>query len=90
MGLKRTKSSVTEPFECPICCMDYPAAKVPELTLDLGCGHRFCRVCWNEYLVTKVQGEGESARIQCMATGCERIVKPNVLDEVVSSDISKK
>lgn len=70
--------------------MDYPADRVNEMTLDMGCGHRFCRACWSEYLIGKVNGEGESANIQCMATGCGRIVKAGVLDTLVSSDISKK
>lgn len=90
-SIKRTQSSTkAEPFECPICCSDYPADKTAEMTLDLGCGHRFCRACWTEYLVGKVTGEGESAKIQCMATGCGRIVKAEVLDGLVNGDVSKK
>lgn len=99
--IKRTKSSSStsflqsiqsskEPFECPICCLDYPPDKVGVETLDLGCGHQFCRNCWGEYLVGKVLGEGESAKIQCMATGCSRVVKPEILDGLVTSDVSKK
>jgi ariadne-1 len=70
--------------------MDYPAESVETETLDLGCGHRACKACWSEYLVGKVKGEGESAKIQCMEKGCGRIVKPDVLDSLASSEVSKK
>lgn len=38
----------------------------------------------------KVKGNGESAKIQCMEKGCGRIVKGDVVDDLVSSEISKK
>jgi ariadne-1 len=79
-----------EPFECPICCMDYPRDKVDEETFALGCGHRFCRKCWGEYLGGKIKGEGESARIQCMENGCSRIVREEVVDGLVTGDVSKQ
>lgn len=86
---KRTRA-LPGPFECPICCMDFTKEQAATQTLALGCGHRFCRACWTEYLNGKVQGEGESVRIQCMESGCERVVREEVVDELVTSNVSKK
>ncbi|KAK8853178.1 hypothetical protein IAR55_003880 [Kwoniella newhampshirensis] len=87
----RTRSRLpTEPFECPICCTDFDKTLVEGSTFAMGCGHRFCRDCWGEYLSGKVKGEGESAKIQCMESGCQRVVREEVIDEIVSSDISKR
>jgi ariadne-1 len=77
-------------FECSICCVDYPKDQAEAQTLALGCGHRFCRTCWTEYLNGKVQSEGESARIQCMENGCNRIVREEIVDELVTGNVSKK
>lgn len=78
------------PFECPVCCIDYPASAVGVETYALGCEHRFCKSCWKEYLAGKVTGEGESAKIQCMESGCNRIVREEVVDEFVDPPVSKK
>lgn len=88
----RTRSSAVDagPFECPVCCVEYSKGQVATQTLALGCGHRFCRGCWTEYLSGKVKTEGESANIQCMESGCDRIIRPEILDELVTADVSKK
>lgn len=89
--VRRTKSSQSVgPFECPICCCDYPGDRVAETTLALGCEHRFCRGCWSEYLTGKIKGDGESARIQCMASGCSRIVRQETIEAIVTRDISAR
>ncbi len=43
-----------------------------------------------EYLNRKIKGEGESARIQCMESGCKRIVREEVVEELLSDDMTKK
>ncbi|ORY33473.1 hypothetical protein BCR39DRAFT_563976 [Naematelia encephala] len=88
--VKRTRSQHTVPFECPICCMDFTKEQVEDLTLTMGCGHRFCRTCWTEYISGKIRDEGESARIQCMGEACKRIVRPELVDELVPGELSKK
>ena len=89
--IQRTRSTpASGPFECPICCDDYPKEQVQEKTLAIGCGHRFCRTCWTEYLSGKIKGEGESAGIQCMENGCKRIVREEVVVELVSENIAKR
>ncbi|KAK4685464.1 ariadne-1, partial [Tremellales sp. Uapishka_1] len=87
---KQARSLAINPFECPICCCDYPQSEVASKTLALGCGHRFCRDCWGEYLNGKVKGEGESGKIQCMESGCQRIVREEVVDGIVNQDVSQR
>jgi len=58
--------------------------------MALGCSHRFCKDCWTEYLVGKIKGDGESARIQCMGEGCSRIVREEIVDDIVTKEISKQ
>jgi ariadne-1 len=41
-------------------------------------------------VVGKITTEGESGRIQCMESGCSRIVRAEPIDELVTSDVSKK
>jgi ariadne-1 len=85
---RRTMRSAV-PFDCPICCDVYPGGSdLNDNTYALGCNHRFCRGCWKEYITGKVKGEGESARVQCMESGCNRIVREEAVDELVDKDVS--
>jgi ariadne-1 len=66
--------------------MDVPesAPGEPPNTLSLGCKHKFCIDCWKEYLERKIMNEAESGRLQCMETGCGRIVGERVVLRLVS------
>ncbi|ORX40624.1 hypothetical protein BD324DRAFT_640543 [Kockovaella imperatae] len=86
----RSAVSIQTSFECPVCCIEYPAASLSTKTLALGCGHRFCRDCWVEYVVGKIRTDGESAKIQCMENGCHRIVKGSLIDQLVDPDTSQR
>lgn len=88
--VKRNRSLPSGPFECPVCCTEYSKETTSSSSYALGCGHRFCRDCWSEYLKGKVQNEGESVRIQCMESGCDRVVREEVVDEMVTANVSKK
>lgn len=70
-------------FVCDICCDDSPNMD----TFAMKCGHRFCLDCYKQYLGTKIQDEGEAARIRCPGEGCTRIVDTKSLDLLVSADL---
>lgn len=70
-------------FVCDICCDDSPNLE----TFAIKCGHRFCIGCYKQYLVTKIQDEGEAARIRCPGEGCTRIVDSKSLDLLVAQDL---
>ena len=79
-----------EAFECPICCNDYPPDEFESATFSLGCGHRFCRDCWQHYLSVKIKEEGESGRVQCMEKDCNRVVREEAVDELVDGAVATR
>lgn len=56
--------------ECQICFVVLPSSQMT----GLECGHRFCYQCWNEYLTTKIMGEGVGQSIACAAHDCSILV----------------
>lgn len=89
--LKQNPSYVAEEeFSCPICCLDFAADVVDEETLALGCGHRACKECWGMYLEGKIKGDGESVKIQCLESGCDRIVSERVVDGLMPEDCKER
>ncbi|OWZ63510.1 hypothetical protein AYX15_04541 [Cryptococcus neoformans] len=77
-------------FECPICFTDYEGKSAQQDTFAMGCGHRFCKACWGEYLTGKIKEEGESGRIQCMESGCKRVVKGEMVKELAGDKTSDR
>ncbi|CAG8958639.1 hypothetical protein HYFRA_00009956 [Hymenoscyphus fraxineus] len=80
------KLEVVPDFMCDICCEDEPGLK----SFAMKCGHRFCASCYNQYLVQKIKEEGEAARIQCPADGCNRIIDAKSLDLLVAADLQQR
>ncbi|CAE6996954.1 hypothetical protein P3342_000490 [Pyrenophora teres f. teres] len=70
-------------FVCDICCDDDNNMQ----TFAMKCGHRFCLDCYRQYLGTKIQDEGEAARIRCPGEGCTRIVDSKSLDLLVTEEL---
>lgn len=73
-------------FVCDICCDDDKDMR----TFAMKCGHRFCLNCYRQYLGTKIQDEGEAARIRCPGEGCTRIVDSKSLDLLVTADLQDR
>ncbi|KAI9208112.1 uncharacterized protein BJ171DRAFT_420039 [Polychytrium aggregatum] len=73
-------------FCCDICCNDEAGLA----TLALSCEHRFCRDCYEHYLTMKIDQEGESRRIQCMASGCKLVVDEPTIKLVVKPEVFAK
>ena len=80
------KLQKVEGFTCDICCDDSPGMD----TFAMKCGHRFCVDCYRQYLSTKIQDEGEAARIRCPGEGCTRIVDSKSLDLLVTVDLQDR
>ncbi|KAJ1506503.1 hypothetical protein HMI55_001151 [Coelomomyces lativittatus] len=72
-------------FVCSICCEDHHDLN----TLALSCGHRFCVPCYRQYLIQKIQDEGESRRITCMGQ-CNLIVDATTTQSLVPPPIFEK
>ena len=74
------KLEVVPGFMCDICCEDGDDLQ----TFALKCNHRFCVDCYRQYLTQKIREEGEAARIQCPADGCQRVIDSRSLDLLVT------
>ncbi|WVO12476.1 hypothetical protein L204_100076 [Cryptococcus depauperatus] len=77
-------------FECPICFADYEGPSAKNDTFALSCGHRFCKNCWREYLTGKIKDDSESSRIQCMESGCKRLVREEMIGLLAGQHIAKR
>ena len=77
---------VVRNFTCDICCEDGADLQ----TYALKCGHRYCVSCYIQYLSSKIKDEGEAARIQCPANGCNRIVDSKTLDFLVEESLKNR
>ena len=89
LGLEATnapKTKVVPGFSCDICCEDGEGLE----TFALKCEHRYCVDCYRQYLATKIQDEGEAARIQCPTSRCTRIVDQKSLDLLVTAELKSR
>lgn len=53
------------------------------------CHHRFCRSCWKNYVVIRLQ-EGEYHGINCPAFGCSKMVPLQLIEMVLSPCMARK
>ncbi|KAK3319805.1 hypothetical protein B0T19DRAFT_445599 [Cercophora scortea] len=77
------KLEVIPGFMCDICCEDEEGLQ----TFAIKCGHRYCADCYRHYLSQKIKEEGEAARIQCPADGCNLIIDARSLDLLVTPEL---
>ena len=56
---------------------------------ELSCAHKFCTVCWKNYLHTKIQ-EGNAHQIFCPAFDCSILVPVEVIERHVSPAMARK
>lgn len=65
--------------ECGICLIQVQH----DILTGLQCGHRFCQLCWNEYLMTKILNENTGQNIFCPSTNCDILVDENFVIKVL-------
>ncbi|TIA87764.1 hypothetical protein E3P99_02993 [Wallemia hederae] len=83
LRLKRVKG-----FTCEICFTG--SEDTSTQTLALGCGHRFCSDCWKMHCEEKINGQGESRKIECMGSDCQTVLSEQVISQIVPHDIFKR
>lgn len=64
---------------CPICCDDFE----PQDVFGVGCGHRFCKDCWDPYLTFKIKEGPGSVYTTCPQQGCGEVVTDEVFQMLV-------
>jgi len=66
--------------ECLVCMDDYKNAD----SFALPCGHRYCSVCWQNYLEVKINDGAECITAKCMAPKCKCVVHEEAYKKIVS------
>lgn len=80
----RPRLQQSSDFTCSVCYMSSEDQSDGFIeTLALGCGHRFCRDCYQYYIEQKVREEGESRRVQCMQEKCKLVVDEKTVELIV-------
>lgn len=73
-------------FVCDICCEEGEGLE----SFAIKCGHRYCVDCYRHYLSQKIREEGEAARIQCPADGCNLIIDARSLDLLLTTELTER
>lgn len=71
-------------FMCTVCYLtadDYGGAID---TVTLQCGHTFCTECYRQYVSSKVVDDGDVRGVRCMQEGCNIVVRPNTMVQLLS------
>lgn len=55
----------------------------------LSCGHKFCNVCWDQYLTSKIMDHGLGETIPCAENECNIIVDDAFVMEKLTNPDSK-
>ena len=69
-------------FVCKVCFDDVPVSN----TFALGCGHRYCKGCWGDYLEVQVQGGPNCVFTQCMYPKCTELCHEECFQKIVSTE----
>ncbi|CAH1797909.1 unnamed protein product [Owenia fusiformis] len=67
---RQTAAASSAEVTCEICFLSLPSKGLT----GLECGHKFCTLCWTEYLTTKIMDEGMGQTISCAAHKCDILV----------------
>lgn len=54
--------------------------------MGLGCGHKYCKDCWCQYLEMKITVEGAAESIQCPTGKCSIIVDDNLIMQIITDE----
>lgn len=80
-----SKGTRSRDFVCEICYLS--CAESDMASLD--CMHKFCKLCWREYLKTKIIDEGMGLTISCAAHKCDILVDDNTVMSLVEEPAVK-
>ena len=73
------------PGQCQICLCDYEDSELS----SVGCGHKFCSQCWQQYMETKIHSDSAS-HIVCPQTNCDVLIADELVLQMVKNAESKR
>ncbi|CAG0922086.1 unnamed protein product, partial [Notodromas monacha] len=79
----KSKSSLLTTFECGICM---EPAKPTWRGEDAGCGHRFCRDCYRDYISSRILSGTMNEWATCPQSDCEQLVSHEQIESLLSAD----
>ncbi|CAG0924221.1 unnamed protein product, partial [Notodromas monacha] len=79
----KSKSSLPTTFECGICM---EPAKPTWRGEDAGCGHRFCRDCYRDYISSRILSGTMNEWATCPQSDCEQLVSHEQIESLLSAD----
>eukprot|EP00898_Chlorokybus_atmophyticus_P001675 jgi/Chlat1/2508/Chrsp175S02376 len=77
---------ISAEFICPVCT----ESCLLELSTALGCGHRFCFACWEQYLEGKVLEGPSCIFMTCIAYKCSVLVDEDVVHRHLTPGLWQK
>lgn len=80
-----SRSKQAKEFYCEICYLP----TIEDNMSGLECEHKFCKLCWREYLKTKIMDEGMGLTISCAAHKCDILVDDNTVMSLVDDQAVK-
>jgi ariadne-1 len=83
---KPSPSKSAETFVCRICCDDMAGDEA----LSLGCLHKFCRVCYTEYLRNQVLDGPSCIRAHCPEHKCAQSVPRSFFTTLLEGPIAER
>lgn len=80
--------SVGSVFNCDICLEEVLEIPVDakHTWIDAGCGHRFCRSCWVDYVRNKILDGGLNDWITCPFPKCGQLVEHIIIADLLRND----
>lgn len=54
--------------------------------IALGCHHEYCKICWDQYLTTKITDDGEAESIRCPESKCNIVVDDDTIIALVKNE----
>jgi ariadne-1 len=81
LELESTPPASLTQFSCAVCLERKPVAD----TFALGCGHRYCKECWREFLQLKLREGAACVLARCMWPKCKSAVHEDVFRNLLST-----
>lgn len=78
----KSKSKIPQKARVEVCEICFDSVNPKHMT-GVGCEHKFCYNCWNEYLTTQIIDEGAAETIACAGHNCPILMDDETVLQLV-------